>query len=940
MSKCMLIDATHPEETQVIVINGTRLEELDVETSIKRQLKGNVYLARVVRVEPSLQAAFVDYGGSRHGFLAFNEIHPDYYYQTMFFEQHKVSADMVNMEDVQVDKEECTARQCSVQTDTSDQPDDTDIRQSQVMISREYKIQEVIKRRQIMLVQVVKEERGTKGAALTTYLSLAGRYCVLMPNSVRSGGGISRKITNLTDRRRLKSMLTELDVPYGMAVILRTAGAERGRSEIKRDYEYLERTWNQMRAITTRSCAPTLVYEEANLIKRAIRDLYTRDIDEIVVAGEEGYHLAKDFMKMLTPSHAKKVKRYKDEIPLFYRYKVAAQLDAMHSPAVQLRSGGYIVFNQTEALVAIDVNSGKATRERHIEETALKTNLEAAEEIARQLRLRDLAGLVVIDFIDMEESKHNLTVEKRLKEMVKADRARIQIGRISPFGLLELSRQRLRPSLMETSFQTCPHCNGMGLLRSVESSAMHVLRGIEEEGIRRQSLEIAVTCSATVALYILNYKRQALADIESRYNFHHVLILSDANLIPPTYHIERVREWKVAEDSEIEPTIQDNMIAVVVEEKGGIPCYGGEERDGSIVVVHSPSSVAVDGSQITTYTGDAIEEEIEEGSNITLNTGYDNETNELEASGEDGDNTRRRKRRKHRRSSRKIASCDLIARSSSGTESRNKPVDSIISNGINSENTIVISLDKIEKRRAASPSCEEERQVPPLCKTYKEVEHGYKHYNSHVLNYQGEIKAREDSNSNSENSEEDAVSRENSDININDRQRQHYRQCSLPNTTSGSMVTVMTTGDNNDRDEYYCYPSHSDSILLEGENQIIPETQSITPLSRKERETTSTKINVKTTSTAIDYSVHCPSEDIEAHTKNISHTITLASCPDIKSKEKSDNTSTTTSTTSISSQQPLTSVGGTTTVSSTAAGSLAQQRRTGWWVHGSRMKDN
>ncbi len=375
---------------------------------------------------------------------------------------------------------------------------------------RHYKIQEVVKRRQIMLVQVSKEERGTKGAALTTYLSLAGRYCVLMPNTAR-GGGVSRKITSITDRRRLKDVLEELDIPEGMGVIVRTAGAERSKAEIKRDYEYLLRLWNEIRELTLRSTAPALIYEEGNLIKRSIRDLYTRDIDEVLVEGEEGYRTAKAFMKMLMPSHAKRVQPYRDpQIGLFHRFQVESQIDAIHSPIVQLRSGGYVVINQTEALVAIDVNSGRSTRERNIEETAVRTNLEAAEEIARQLRLRDLAGLIVIDFIDMEEHRNQSAVERRLKEALKNDRARIQVGRISAFGLLEMSRQRLRPSLVETSTQPCPHCGGTGFIRSTESTALYVLRSIEEEGMRRRSAEICVHVPTTVALYILNQKRDSL----------------------------------------------------------------------------------------------------------------------------------------------------------------------------------------------------------------------------------------------------------------------------------------------------------------------------------------------------------------------------------------------------------------------------------------------
>ncbi|QQP92508.1 Rne/Rng family ribonuclease [Skermanella sp. TT6] len=413
---------------------------------------------------------------------------------------------------------------------------------------RSYKIQEVIKRRQILLVQVVKEERGNKGAALTTYLSLPGRYCVLMPNTGR-GGGISRKITNPQDRKRLKEMLSDLDIPEGMAVILRTAGMERTKPEIKRDLEYLLRLWDSIRDLTLQSSAPALIYEEANLIKRSIRDLYTNDIDEVHVEGEAGYRVARDFMHMLMPSHTRKVHCYRDEtIPLFFRYQVESQIDAIHSPVCQLKSGGYIVINQTEALVAIDVNSGRSTRERNIEETAYKTNLEAADEVARQLRLRDLAGLIVIDFIDMEDARNNAAVERRIKEAMKNDRARIQLGRISPFGLLELSRQRLRPSLMETNFEKCPHCSGTGMVRSIESAALYVLRAIEEEGIRKRSSEITVHVATKIALYILNQKRDALADIERRYGFR-VFLFGDDTLIPPEYRLERIKARQAGEET-------------------------------------------------------------------------------------------------------------------------------------------------------------------------------------------------------------------------------------------------------------------------------------------------------------------------------------------------------------------------------------------------------
>jgi len=420
---------------------------------------------------------------------------------------------------------------------------------------RHYKIQEVIKRRQIMLVQVAKEERGNKGAALTTYLSLAGRYCVLMPNTAR-GGGVSRKITSLSDRRRLKEILAELDIPEGMGVIVRTAGAERTKAEIKRDYEYLLRLWNEIRELTLKSTAPALIYEEGSLIKRAIRDLYTRDIDDVQVEGEEGYRTAKAFMRTLMPSHARRVQPYRDpQVSLFHRHQVESQIDAIHSPVAQLRSGGYVVINQTEALVAIDVNSGRSTRERNIEETALRTNLEAAEELARQLRLRDLSGLIVIDFIDMEERRNQFAVERRLKEALKNDRARIQVGRISPFGLLEMSRQRLRPSLTETSTQPCPHCGGSGFIRSVESTALHVLRSIDEEGIRRRSAEVCIYVPTTVALYILNQKRDSLAQIEARYALK-VMVARDDALIPPNFRLERLRAYGEGEAPPLPRSIQ------------------------------------------------------------------------------------------------------------------------------------------------------------------------------------------------------------------------------------------------------------------------------------------------------------------------------------------------------------------------------------------------
>ena len=539
--KRMLIDAAHPEETRVAVLNGNQLEELDVESSTRRQLKGNIYLATVTRVEPSLQAAFIDYGGNRHGFLAFSDIHPDYYQipvsdrEQLIAEDEEARAAVTETDEDEEDlgPKDTNPSSKAIETIGGDDIDEVEDRRVNKPI-RHYKIQEVIKRRQILLVQIVKEERGNKGAALTTYLSLAGRYCVLMPNTGK-GGGISRKIGNNIDRKRLKSVVSTLEILEGMAVIVRTAGAERGKAEIKRDYDYLIRLWNEIRELTLESTAPALIREEANIIKRSLRDVYTRDITDVLVEGDEGYRAAKDLMKILIPSHAKKVQPYKDStVPLFSRYHIETQLESMIGREVKLKSGGYIVIDSTEALVAIDVNSGRATRGRNIEETALKTNLEAANEVARQIRLRDLAGLIVIDFIDMDFHRNQTSVERRLKEGMHRDRAKIQIGRISPFGLLELSRQRMRPSITETTTDTCPNCGGSGIRRSTESTALHVLRGIEEDGVRYKESEIEVNVPTEVALYMLNYKREALAEIEKKHNFK-IIISENNTLIPPQY---------------------------------------------------------------------------------------------------------------------------------------------------------------------------------------------------------------------------------------------------------------------------------------------------------------------------------------------------------------------------------------------------------------------
>jgi ribonuclease E len=705
MANKMLIDATHPEETRVVVLRGNRVEEFDFESAHRKQLRGNIYLAKVTRVEPSLQAAFVDYGGNRHGFLAFSEIHPDYYQipvadrQALIDEEERAqraaddevdqrshrrrrdrnrparrhdeavhgevtqaeAGDPAPVEDgaeprhdhegdapaaeptgfapveaaeahahsadddaepvaaadadppapteaaselaapehheasaaeIAADEEE-TAGEISATDHTESEPafgEVTDIvpqagengdglhadaedghngddpngdngngdngGEEEIVESvggsdameevpdrapryrRQYKIQEVIKRRQVMLVQVVKEERGTKGAALTTYLSLAGRYSVLMPNTAR-GGGISRKITSSEDRARLKEAAAELEVPEGMGVILRTAGASRTKIEIKRDFEYLLRLWETVRDLTLKSTAPKLVYEEGSLVKRSIRDLYGKEIDEVIVAGDDAYHEAKDFMRMLMPGHAKSVKLYSDTQPLLSRYGVESQLDAMFSPVVQLRSGGYIVLNQAEALVAIDVNSGRATREHHIEDTALKTNLEASDEIARQLRLRDLAGLIVIDFIDMDEKRNNRSVERRLKECLKHDRARIQVGRISHFGLLEMSRQRIRTSVLESSTEKCPYCGGSGHVRSVSSLALQVLRALEEQLMRGGTHNLVARTRPDVALYVLNQKRAHLRGLEERFAITITISADESVAAPQAFIIER-----------------------------------------------------------------------------------------------------------------------------------------------------------------------------------------------------------------------------------------------------------------------------------------------------------------------------------------------------------------------------------------------------------------
>ena len=560
-TKRMLVDATHPEETRIVVTSGNRLEEFDFESAERRQLRGNIYLAKVTRVEPSLQAAFVEYGGNRHGFLAFSEIHPDYYQIPVADREALMRAEEeAHEEDAEAAEEDVVAEDHDTDEngdengeengDEFETPRQTrkveqigegdaleDLQERPRRNQRRYKIQEVIKRRQVLLVQVVKEERGNKGAALTTYLSLAGRYSVLMPNTAR-GGGISRKITSAADRKRLKDIATDLEVPQGMGVILRTAGASRTKAEVKRDFEYLMRLWENVRTLTLESSAPCLVYEEGSLIKRTIRDLYNKDISEVLVAGDAGYREAKDFMRMIMPSHSKNVQAYKDDAPIFSRFNIEAQLDSMFHPQVTLPSGGYIVINPTEALVSIDVNSGRATKEHNIEDTALQTNLEAAEEISRQLRLRDLAGLIVIDFIDMEERRNNRSVEKKLKDCLKNDRARIQVGHISHFGLMEMSRQRIRFGVLESSTHSCPTCAGTGLVRSVSSLALMIMRAIEDHVLRKPGQSINVNMPSEVALYILNTKRDTLTGLEAKYGLS-ITVSAQSGLVGSQFNIER-----------------------------------------------------------------------------------------------------------------------------------------------------------------------------------------------------------------------------------------------------------------------------------------------------------------------------------------------------------------------------------------------------------------
>ncbi|WP_243368939.1 Rne/Rng family ribonuclease [Microvirga solisilvae] len=770
MANKMLIDASHPEETRVVVVRGQKVEEFDFESANRKQLRGNIYLAKVTRVEPSLQAAFVEYGGNRHGFLAFSEIHPDYYqipvadrqalleaeaeaqaeeereeerrrnrgrrgrssqrrgqkdetvtsteaeagteegaeaqapaegteetidliaaggdFEAASGDAAETSENSEPVETVAAPAEETaeTAEGDEADSDEDEEGDDEEGENEDEdhveqlgggdaledlpprrTPRKQYKIQEVIKRRQILLVQVVKEERGNKGAALTTYLSLAGRYSVLMPNTGR-GGGISRKITNAADRKRLKEIAQELEVPEGMGIILRTAGASRTKPEIKRDYEYLMRLWESVRELTLNSAAPALVYEEGSLIKRAIRDLYNKEIDDIMVSGDEGYREAKDFMRMLMPSHSKIVQPYREPQPLFAKYGVEAQLDAMFSNVVTLKSGGYLVINPTEALVSIDVNSGRSTREHNIEDTAVRTNLEAAEEVARQLRLRDLAGLVVIDFIDMEEKRNNRAVEKKLNECLKNDRARIQVGRISPFGLLEMSRQRIRTGVLESSSVPCPHCAGTGVVRSTPSVALHVLRSIEETLIKNAGYNLIVRTRMEAAFYILNQKRIHLRELENRFGVMISVVADDSLTGTTNYAIDRGEPALRLEHKSAATGIQIDAIApidVAEEEEPEIEVEAEDETEEEVSASEEGREEGEGngrrrrrrrrrrGRDREAFAG----AQGEEGSEDESSEGDDQEGAEAEASGEDSEagegsesegNGRRRRRRGRR----------------------------------------------------------------------------------------------------------------------------------------------------------------------------------------------------------------------------------------------------------------------------------------------------
>ena len=625
MSKLMLIDATHPEETRVAVVADGQIEDFDFEARNKRQLRGNIYLAKVTRVEPSLQAAFVDYGGNRHGFLAFAEIHPDYY-QIPKEDREALLAE-ADEEDGDDDEDETSSENGG--DDASDEEEERKQNRRNALFQRKYKIQEVIRRRQVMLVQVVKEERGNKGAALTTYLSLAGRYCVLMPNTSR-GGGISRKITNAADRKRLKSITSEFEIPRGAGLIVRTAGAKRTKNEVRRDFEYLTKLWQQIVGKTMESMAPALIHEEGHLVLRAVRDLYDKDVERIIVEGEEAYNEARNFVKMLMPSHTRKVVHHDDNGPLFVMTGVEDQLEGIYAPTVQLPSGGYIVINQTEALVAIDVNSGKSTRERNVETTALKTNLEAAAEAARQMRLRDLAGLIVIDFIDMEDMKNNRAVEKKMKDCLKIDRARVQTGRISQFGLFEISRQRRRAGVLELSSEPCDHCGGTGRTRSIESAAIQLLRMIEARAADDRVQTVHVNAAAEVALYLLNEKRSSIAAIESD---NHVLVRieADEDLKAGEFNIEGRADGNVVQPKPMQPI---------------------DLRKLKPLPPPAPDEIEDEDDDIVDYSDDESEDD-QEGHDTEEDEEDSEEESTSDADDEDGDRDRGRGGRRGRRGGRR-----------------------------------------------------------------------------------------------------------------------------------------------------------------------------------------------------------------------------------------------------------------------------------------------
>lgn len=693
MTMRMLIDARHREETRVAVVKGNRIEEFDFESAEHKQLKGNIYLAKVTRVEPSLQAAFVDYGGNRHGFLAFSEIHPDYYQipkedrEALLREEAEHAEEEERLREAEGDDEPIDGHHEDDGTD-DDRPDAdleedveddapaaetlggesdesngrdnnaaaSELRAKRMALRRRYKIQDVIHRRQVLLVQVVKEERGNKGAALTTYLSLAGRYCVLMPNTTH-GGGISRKISNAADRKRLKSIMTELDLPRTMGCIVRTAGLQRTKTEIRRDFDYLARVWDTIRETTLKSSAPALIHNDSDLIKRAIRDIYNKDIDEVIVEGEDGYRAAKEYMKLLMPSHAKRVKPYADVVPLYQRNHVEDQLNAMYQPVVQLKSGGYLVINPTEALVSIDINSGRSTREHGIEATAVGTNLEAAQEIARQLRLRDMAGLVVIDFIDMEHNSNIRKVEKAMKAALANDRARIQVGRISSFGLMEMSRQRLRTGVLEASTRQCPHCDGTGLVRTASSAALSALRLIEDEAARGNGSILTLRASQEASIYVLNRKRGELAEIEERYGVsvnilpngenEGAMMAVEASGPPPAYR-PRIEPVLIEEDDDdlIDIADEDEEEDVVVEDTR--EAREGDARRKRSRRRRGRRNRRDDGGQIATGETGARDSEAEDDEADDIADGAEPDRSDAERAADADGESRRRGRRGRR----------------------------------------------------------------------------------------------------------------------------------------------------------------------------------------------------------------------------------------------------------------------------------------------------